>query len=70
MSTASSSDHPTCRAWLTIVQAARHLGYACTNGRAPNSVYAIARKIGHQINGHWLIHTDDLDAYVRSGGRV
>lgn len=52
--------------WLDIVAAARWLGYPCPNGRAPNSIYAIAQAIGHRINGQWRIHIDELDAYVRS----
>jgi hypothetical protein len=56
--------------WLTIVEAAKHLGYACANGRAPNSMYAVADEIGYRVNGRWLIHPDDLDAWVRSQGQA
>lgn len=55
--------------WLTVLQAARHLGYSCSNGRAPNSVYEIAQKIGFRLNERdWRIHVDDLDRYVREHG--
>lgn len=51
--------------WMTVVEAAQYVGYACTNGRAPNSFYAVAKNIGHFFNGKWLIDRDDLDAYIR-----
>lgn len=62
-STAQQEQKP----WLTVVEAAQYLGYSCSNDRAPNSVYELARKIGHRFNSHWLIHRDDLDAAIRGG---
>jgi len=50
--------------WLSIVRAAEYAGYACENGRAPNSFYRVAREIGHKLNGQWRIHVDELDAYI------
>jgi hypothetical protein len=51
--------------WLDIVAAARWACYACPNGRAPNSIYTLAARIGHKLNGQWRIHRDDLDAALR-----
>jgi hypothetical protein len=31
-------------------------------------MYDLARKIGRQIKGRWVIHVDDLDRAIRSGG--
>jgi hypothetical protein len=54
--------------WLTVLQAARHLGYPCVNGRAPNSVYGIVQRIGFRLNQRdWRVHVDDLDRFVRNG---
>jgi hypothetical protein len=51
--------------WLTIIEAARHLGYPCASAKAPNSVYELAEAIGHKVNGRWLISLQELDAWVR-----
>jgi hypothetical protein len=55
--------------WLTIVEAARHIGYPCLGGKAPNSVYDIAQKIGHKVNGRWVIALSELDEWIRKGGQ-
>jgi hypothetical protein len=60
------SDISTNRRWLTVLDAARYVGFQCENGRAPNSIYQIATQIGSKLNGRWLIHPDDLDSYVRA----
>lgn len=52
--------------WLSVVQAARHCGWPCRNGRAPASFYELAAHIGYKINGQWRIHIDDLDGYIRA----
>ena len=60
---------PSSGPWLTVLDAARHLGYACVNGRAPSTIYEIAQEIGHKVNRRdWRLHVDDLDTYVRRGG--
>jgi hypothetical protein len=51
--------------WLNVLGAARWLGNPCINGRAPNSVYAILEEVGGKFNGRWIVHCDDLDAYIR-----
>jgi hypothetical protein len=51
--------------WMTVVDAARYAGFPCTTGRAPNSFYAVARKIGYRLHGRWVIARTDLDAYIR-----
>jgi hypothetical protein len=61
----SSTELTDYSVWMTVLQAARYVGYPCTNGRAPNSFYTVAKEIGHFFNGKWLIHRDDLDAYIR-----
>jgi hypothetical protein len=55
--------------WLTMPQAARYLGLESAGGRAPTSVYVIAHEIGHFVGNRWLVHTEDLDAWVRGYGR-
>jgi hypothetical protein len=49
---------------MTVLEAARYVGFPCANGRAPNSFYEIAKKIGYRFHGRWLIARDDLD-YAR-----
>jgi hypothetical protein len=53
------------RPWLSVVEAARHAGWPCRNGRAPQSFYNLAKRIGSKVNGKWRIHVDDLDAEMR-----
>src|SRR6266496_1145325 len=53
------------RPWLSVVEAARHAGWPCKNGRAPQSFYDLAKRIGSKVNGKWRIHVDDLDAEIR-----
>jgi hypothetical protein len=56
--------------WLTAVGAARYLGYPCLNGRAPNGIYDILRKVGFKLNDRdWRVHIEDLDRYVRERGQ-
>jgi hypothetical protein len=50
---------------MTLVDAARYVGYPCANGRAPNSFYKVAEMIGYRFHGRWLIDRNDLDAYIR-----
>lgn len=52
--------------WLSVLGAARWLNYPCSNGRAPAGVYEIVQQIGVKLNGRWIVHCDDLDAYVRA----
>ena len=52
--------------WLSVVQAARHCGWPCRNGRAPASFYELADRIGYKIHGQWRIHIEDLDGYIRA----
>jgi hypothetical protein len=54
---------------MTVLEAARYAGYPCDNGRAPNSFYTLAERIGHLFNGRWLIDRDELDAYIRGERR-
>jgi hypothetical protein len=58
------------RPWLSVVEAARHAGWPCKNGRAPQSFYDLAKRIGSKVNGKWRIHVDDLDAEIRRMARV
>ena len=51
--------------WLSVVEAARHAGWPCANGRAPASFYDLAQRVGVKFNGKWRIHRDDLDAEMR-----
>jgi hypothetical protein len=53
--------------WATVVEAARRVGYECRTDRAPQSIYALARQIGHKVGSKWLIHVDDLDRAIREG---
>jgi hypothetical protein len=64
----SQPDHH--RPWLSVVEAARHSGWPCQNGRAPQSFYDLAKRIGSKVNGKWRIHIDDLDAEIRRMARV
>lgn len=59
---------PTQR-WLTVAQAARYMGMASPGGRAPTSTYEIAREIGSLVGNRWLIHSSDLDEWIRQQGR-
>jgi hypothetical protein len=54
--------------WLSVVEAARYAGWQCANGRAPESFYRLARRIGFKLHGKWRIHRDDLDAHIRRCG--
>jgi hypothetical protein len=61
----SGTSPPSIEPWMTVVVAARYLGYDCPDDRAPNSVYAILADIGYKINGRWLTRREDLDAWIR-----
>ena len=64
--TNGAAESPTgCGPWLSVVEAARHAGWPCKNGRAPQSFYDLAKRIGSKFNGKWRIHVDDLDAEIR-----
>ena len=56
--------------WLSVVDAAKHAGWKCSNDRAPQSFYDLAHQIGSKVNGKWRIHVDDLDTWIRSHGPV
>jgi len=56
--------------WLSVVDAARYAGWPCTSGRAPQSFYEVAARIGCKVNGKWRIHIDDLETEIRSHGAV
>jgi hypothetical protein len=58
------------RPWLSVVEAARYAGWPCRNGRAPQSFYDLAKRIGSKVNGKWRIHVDDLDAEIRRMAQV
>ena len=58
------------RPWLSVVEAARHAGWPCKSGRAPQSFYDLAKRIGSKVNGKWRIHVNDLDAEIRRLARV
>jgi hypothetical protein len=60
-------ERPVESPWLTVQQAAARAGYDCVKGRAPESIYRLARQIGHKVGSHWLIHLDDLDRAIREG---
>ena len=59
------SQHDRQPDWLNVVDAARYLRLPCPGGRAPTSVYEIAREIGSFVGGRWLIAADDLNQWVR-----
>jgi hypothetical protein len=56
---------PPTQRWLTVTQAARYMGLATPGGRAPTSTY----EIGSLVGNRWLIHSDDLDEWIRQQGR-
>jgi Helix-turn-helix domain len=60
---------PPTQRWLTVPQAARYLGLATPGGRAPTSTYEVAREIGSFVGNRWLIHSNDLDEWIRQQGR-
>jgi hypothetical protein len=62
---ASEPSSVVCGPWLSVVDAARHAGWPCPNGRAPASFYVLAARIGVKLNGKWRVHVDDLDAELR-----
>lgn len=53
--------------WLTVAEAAQRVGYNNESGRAPETIYKLARQIGHKVGARWLIHVDDLDRAIRDG---
>lgn len=53
--------------WLTVQQAAARIGLG-SNGRAPASIYEIARAIGQKRGGRWLIDQDAFEDYLVGGG--
>lgn len=68
--TVADSQSANLRPWLSVVEAARHAGWPCENGRAPQSFYDLAKRIGSKVNGKWRIHVDDLDAEIRRMAQV
>ncbi len=59
--------HPDASPWLTVIQAARRAGYECRNGRAPATMYGLAKQIGKRVGNKWMIHVSDLDQAIRDG---
>ena len=53
--------------WLTVLEAARRVGYECRNGRAPGTIYALVQQIGCKVGNKWLVHVDDFDQAIRQG---